>query len=95
MAERTPLVSGGSRGSYSAVADAQLDALESDDPDLYNDVVDICERIFADPGRAQSMSAALRTEQGIVLRLAVAGHHPMKIFWTRSGPRIEAVLRYP
>jgi len=80
------------RGEYSEVADAQLDELEESDPDLYNDVMDVCEAIFASPARAQGMSAAVQTADGIVFRLAVPGRHPFKVFWSSDGPRIEAVF---
>lgn len=79
-------------GSYSAVADEQLDELEASDPQLYNDILTVCELVFTQPERAQSMSTAIRSEQGIVLRLAVPGRAPYKVFWTSSGPRIEAVF---
>ena len=82
-------------GSYSEVADAQLDELEASAPDLYNDVLTVCELIFDQPERAQSMSSAIRTEQGIRLRLAVPGRHPYKVFWTTNGPRVEAVFPHP
>ncbi len=81
-------------GSYSAVADEQLDAIEASDGSLYDDILTICELIFADPARAQSMSAAVRTEHGIVFRLPVPGRHPYKVFWRSDGPRIEAVFPY-
>lgn len=82
-------------GSYSVVADEQLDELEASDPELYNDVLTVCELIFTQPGRAQSTSSAIQTEQGIVLRFAVPGHAPYKVFWTSDGPRIEAVFPHP
>jgi hypothetical protein len=83
-------------GSYSEVADKQLDALEQGpDPDLYNAVLDACELIFRLPDRAQSMSSAITTQQGIRLRLPVAGFPPYKVFWTPDGPRVEAVFPYP
>ena len=82
------------RGQYSEVADQQLDALEVEDPDLYSDVMDVCEAIFTSPSRAQGMSAALQTTDGIVFRLAVPGRHPYKVFWTSEGPRIEAIFPY-
>jgi hypothetical protein len=84
-----------SDGEYSEVADAQLDELEESDPDLYNDVMDVCEAIFASPARAQGMSAAVQTADGIVFRLAVPGRHPYKVFWSSDGPRIEAIFPYP
>ena len=84
-----------SDGEYSEVADAQLDELEESDPDLYNDVMDVCEAIFARPARAQGMSAAVQTADGIVFRLAVPGRHPYKVFWSSDGPRIEAIFPYP
>ena len=80
---------------YSEVADGQLDDLEAPDPDLYNDVLTVCDAIFEAPGHAQSMSAAVQTTDGIVCRLAVPGRHPYKVFWSSAGPRIEAVFPYP
>jgi len=87
--------SDGIEGEFSQIADQQLDNLEKLDPTLYNDVLTVCETIFLTPGRAQSMSAALQTEHGIIFRLAVPGRHPYKVFWTSSGPRIEAVFPFP
>lgn len=85
----------GPGGEYSEVADAQLDELETSAPDLYADVVDVCEAIFASPIRAQGMSAAVQTADGIVFRLAVPGRHPYKVFWSSDGPRIEVIFPYP
>jgi hypothetical protein len=82
-------------GEYSEVADEQLNGLEANDASLYNDVLIVCESIFADASRAQSMSAAIQTVDGIVFRLAVPGRHPYKVFWRSDGPRIEAVFPYP
>jgi len=82
-------------GCYSEVADQQLDEIEAGDPDLYDDVLTICEFIFAEPGRAQSMSTALTTSEGIVLRLPVPGRFPYKVFWTSAEPRVEAVFPHP
>lgn len=84
------------RGSYSQVADHQLDELEAGpDAALYNAVLDACELIFRYPDRAQSLSTAIQTEVGIRFRLAVAGHPPYKVFWSSTGPRIEAVFPHP
>ena len=52
----------------------------------------VCEAIFAGAARAQSMSAAVRTRDGIMFRLAVPGRHPCAVFWSSTGPRIEAVF---
>ena len=82
-------------GDYSQVADEQLDEIESTDASLYNDILTICEMIFTNPDRAQAMSSAIQTGQGIRLRLAVPGHHPYKVFWATDGPRIEAVFPHP
>lgn len=82
------------QGAYSEIADQQLDELERSNPALYNDVLTMCELVFTDPGRAQTMSAAVRAEQGIVFRLAVPGRHPYKVFWRSDGPRVEAVFPY-
>ena len=81
-------------GRYSEIADEQLDAIELSNPALYNDILTVCEMVFTDPGRAQSMSAAVQAEHGIVFRLAVPGRHPYKVFWSSDGPRIEAVFPY-
>lgn len=83
-------------GDYSEVADAQLDRLEAgDDVALYNAVLDACELIFRLPGKAQALSTAIQTEQGIRFRLPVAGQSPYKVFWSSEGPRIEAVFPHP
>lgn len=80
---------------YSEVADQQLDALEASDPDLSNDMLTICELVFRSPGRAQAMSSAIHTPGGVVLRIAVPGRFPSRVFWTSEGPRIEAVFDHP
>jgi hypothetical protein len=83
-------------GSYSEVADEQLDDLEKgDDIDLYNSVLDACELVFRAPDRARAMSTAITTREGIRLRLPVPGHPPYKVFWSSEGPRIEAVFPHP
>ena len=81
-------------GAYSQVADEQLDVLMRENADLYNDILTICEFIFTSPARAQSMSAAITTNKGIVMRLAVPRRHPYKVFWTTALPRIEAIFPY-
>lgn len=83
--------------AYSEVADGQLDRLEAGPhPDLYNAVLDVVEAIFSAPGYAQSMSTAIRADDGrVILRLPVPGHPPYKVFWTSDGPRIEAVFPHP
>jgi len=84
-------------GAYSTVADGQLDALErGGDAQLYNAVLDACELIFRLPAKAQALSTAIVTSAGdTVMRLPVAGHPPYKVFWTTTGPRIEAVFPHP
>lgn len=82
-------------GDYSEVADRQLDELQAADPDLYNDVLTVCEFVFSQPSRAGTMSSAVRTGDGVVLRLAVPSRHPYKVFWSSDGPRIEAVFPHP
>ncbi len=83
-------------GDYSQVADEQLDKLESaDDAELYNAVLDAIELIFRAPGQAQALSTAITTRDGIRMRLPVAGHPPCKVFWSASGPRIEAIFPHP
>jgi hypothetical protein len=79
---------------YSEIANEQLDELEASDADLFNDVCVICQFILDHPEKAQSPSSALTTKDGIRFRLAVPGHHPYKIFWSSSGPRIEGVFPY-
>lgn len=81
---------------YSAVVDAQLDALDSGpDLDLYNAVLDACELIFRMPGLAQALSTAITTQDGIRMRLPVSDHPPYKVFWSTEGPRVEAVFPHP
>lgn len=85
-------------GSYSAVADEQLDELETGaDADLYDAVLDACELVFVAPGMAQARSTAINAVEGIRFRLPVAGHPPYKVFWskTEEGTRIEAVFPHP
>lgn len=83
-------------GDYSSIADQQLDALEaSPDVDLYNAVLDACELILSYPELAQARSTGVTTEQGVRLRLPVAGHPPHKVFGSAQGPRIEAVFPHP
>jgi hypothetical protein len=83
------------KGAYSEVADEQLTGLEAGpDADLYNAVLNACELIFRLPERAQSLSSAITTVQGIRFRMPVAGHWPYKVFWSSEGPRIEAVFPY-
>jgi len=85
--------------AYSAVAEEQLDTLERSDPDAYRDVMLLCGLVFDHTERAHAMSSAITTRPGIVMRLAVPGRSPLKVFWTRAGagdgPRIEAVLEHP
>lgn len=82
--------------AYSDVADQQLNALErGPDPELYNAVLDACELIFRLPAQAQTRSTAVTTQEGLRLRLPVAGHPPYKVFWSSEGPRIEAVFPHP
>jgi hypothetical protein len=88
-------VSGETLEFYSEVADEQLDQIQGRDSDLYNDILTICELIFTQPARAQSMSTAISTQDGIVLRLAVPGRAPYKVFWSSTEPRIEAVFPHP
>lgn len=80
---------------YSRVADEQLDDLYAADPETFNDVLTVCQLIFRDPRKAQSMSSAIQTRDGIAFRLPVPGHAPLKVFWTSEGPRIEAIFPYP
>jgi hypothetical protein len=83
-------------GDYSEIADAQLDDLEQgSDADLYNAVLDVIELIFRAPGQAQALSTAITTADGIRMRLPVAGHTPYKVFWSTTGPRIEAIFPHP
>jgi hypothetical protein len=85
-------------GSYSSIADEQLDALEQGpDPDLYNGALDACQLIFDATGVAQQRSTAITTTEGVRFRLPIVGHPPYKVFWshTDDGPRVEAVFPHP
>jgi hypothetical protein len=78
---------------YSEVANDQLDALEQGpDSGLYNSVLDAIELIFRLPGEARTRSSAISAEEGIRMRLPVAGYPPYKVFWSTDGPRIEAIF---
>ena len=77
---------------YSEVADEQLNDLEATNAALYNAVLTACELIGQNPSLAQSMSAAVRTDSGIVFRFPVPDRYPYKVFWSSDGPRIEAVF---
>jgi hypothetical protein len=80
---------------YSQIADSQLDAIEAGgDAKLYNAILDACQLVFSNPDLARQTSTAISTEQGVRMALAVRGHHPYKVFWDLSGPRIEAVFPY-
>lgn len=77
---------------YTEVADEQLNELEATDASLYNAVLAACELIGRNPSLAQSMSAVVRTDNGMVLRFPVPDRYPYKVFWSSVGPRIEAVF---
>ena len=80
----------------SEVAQQQLEALaQHGDAELYGAVLETCTLILTSPGRAQAMSSAIITAHGTVLRLPVLGHPPYKVFWTSTGPCIEAVFPHP
>lgn len=83
-------------GDFSTVADRQLDELEAG-PDiaLYNAILDTCDLIFRLPNHARMRSSAITTNDGVMLRLAVQGHFPYKVFWSTQGPRIEAIFPHP
>jgi len=85
-------------GSYSDIADEQLDDLENGpDLDLYNAALDACELTFVAPDQAQFRSTVISTREGIRFRLPIAGHPPFKVSWSSAdaGPRIEAVFPHP
>lgn len=82
------------QGDYSEIANQQLDELEANDPDRYNDILTMCEFVFSDLVGAQSTSSAVQTSRGIVLRLPVPGRRA-SAFWTSAGPRVEAIFPYP
>ena len=76
------------QSSYSAIADRQLDELQATDPDLYNDILTICDLVFDHPGRAQTMSTAVRTPDGTVLRLAAPASR-MAVSRSRCRPATD------
>ena len=83
-------------GDFSTVADQQLDELEAG-PDiaLYNAILATCDLIFRVPNHARIRSSAITTNDGVMLRLAVQGHFPYKVFWSTQGPRIETIFPHP
>ena len=80
---------------YSEIANEQLDEIEASDAELYNDICVLSEFILDHSDKAQSLSSALTTKDGIRFRLAVPDHHPYKVLWSSGGPRVEAVFPYP
>ena len=77
-------------GSYSEIADEQLDELEAEgDADLYNDILTLCHFIFSSPEQSQSMSTAITTKDGIRFRLAVPDTRRTK----SSGPQMVLASR--
>lgn len=87
-------MSGPAGHGYSLVADEQLDEIEAAAPDLYNDIVEICEEILDHPEAHRAGATAITTRDGVRMRTAVPGRPPYKIFWSAGGPRIEAVFPY-
>jgi hypothetical protein len=80
---------------YTDVAQDQLEAITNDA--LYDDAIDLCEEILADPSAVRTRSSAYTTSDGIVMMVALAGHFPWKVFWSNREPdglRIEAVISY-
>ena len=81
---------------YSLVAIEQLDAVRSSgDLDVHSDLVVVCEAILDDPGFARAHSSAVTTDRGVDFRFAAPGHAPVRVFWSTTGPTIEAVFPYP
>ncbi len=80
---------------YSRIADEQLDVIEAADSELYERVLEACQLVLEEPGRAQALSTAIATEQGLIFVLPVAGHPPYKVFWSSEAPRVEAVFPRP
>jgi hypothetical protein len=82
--------------SYSDVADKQLDEIgASENIDLCNGLITVCEWILDDPGLAQEQSSVIPTGSGIVFRFPVPGFNPYKVFWTSAGPSVEVVFPHP
>lgn len=83
-------------GDYSQVAAQQLDELaKSADDDFWDAILNACDLALNHPGEAQKHSSAVaREDGGVVLRLAVTGHPPYKVFWSldAGAPRAEAVF---
>jgi len=81
--------------AYSEVAWAQLDELAAGPYfDLYNAVLDACALVLEVPDQMRKHSTSVTTREGVVLSLPVTGYGPYKVFWSTSGPRIEAVFPY-
>ena len=84
---------------YSEVANQQLDTLEQGpDPDLYNQIIGVCEEIIDNPVHLRKFSTVIQTLEGPRFRTPVPGKDPYKIFWSKTSEglvRIEAVFAYP
>lgn len=88
MAEQNPIT-----GDYSAVADEQLDALETGpDPDLYNRILDACDLISGHPEPAQLHSSTIVTGDGRTLLVLPVVGGANRVFWSSGPLRIEAVI---
>lgn len=84
---------------YSEVANQQLDALEQGaDAGLYNEILEVCEKILDNPDHVRKFSTVIQTKEGMRFRTPVPGKDPYKIFWSKTSEglvRIEAVFPYP
>jgi hypothetical protein len=83
---------------YSEVANQQLDTLEQGpDADLYNEIIEVCAKIFDNPDHLRRFSTVIQTTEGTRFRTPVPGKEPYKIFWLKTSEglvRIEAVFPY-
>jgi len=87
----------GSQCSSSQIADQQLDALEHGTyVRLYNALVDTCESILDDPGRARERSVVILRKEGMRFRAPLPGSFPHKVFWSLTDrfARMEAAFPY-
>lgn len=84
--------------AYSEIAWQQLDSLEDQDLEAYNDVMDLIRKIFDDPGHLRGSSDVVTTHEGPRFKNFVEGRYPLAVFWSEhpaEGLRIEAVFPHP
>ncbi|MDO5627566.1 MAG: hypothetical protein Q4G43_04520 [Mobilicoccus sp.] len=83
---------------FSEIAAAQLDALDAENPDAFEDVMDLIDAITDEPGGVRATADIIATAEGPRFKNFVTGRYPLAVFWSdhpADGPRIEAIFPHP